>query len=153
VVVAELPGDWNRQVALDAASQILAAHPDLKAIYVQNDDMAVGASIAIERAGKTDQVLLASGTNGAPYGLDLIRHGKLAVSYANPPSSASVMALRLLVGVSDGTVKPGQYYDAPSLLVTKENINDAQPWNPSPEQVRQWLNLPLSAPVVPAPGR
>lgn len=152
-VVAEVPGDWNRQMALDATAQILTAHPDLKALYVHNDDMAVGASIAIERAGKTGQVLLASGTNGAPYGLDLIKEDKLAVSYANPPSSASVMAYRLLKGVAEGKVKPGHYYDAPSLLVTKDNMDEAQPWDPTPEQVKTWLALPLAKPIDPAPGQ
>ncbi|MET3600666.1 sugar ABC transporter substrate-binding protein [Martelella mangrovi] len=152
-VVAEVPGDWNRQTALDATSQILTAHPDLKAIYVHNDDMAVGSSIAIERAGKTGEVLLASGTNGAPYGLDLIKEGKLAVSYANPPSSASVMAYRLLKGVAAGEVEPGHYYEAPSLLVTMDNMDEAQPWDPTPEQVAEWLELPLAEPVVPAPGQ
>lgn len=152
-VVAEVPGDWNRQMALDAMSQILTAHPDLKALYVHNDDMAVGASIAIERAGKTGQVLLASGTNGAPYGLELIKDGKLAVSYANPPSSASVMAYRLLKAVAEGKNKAGKYYDAPSLLVTADNMDEAQPWDPTPEQVKAWLELPLAEPVEPAPGQ
>lgn len=152
-VVAEVPGDWNRQMALDATAQILTGHPDLKALYVHNDDMAVGASIAIERAGKTGQVLLASGTNGAPYGLELIKEGKLAVSYANPPSSASVMAYRLLKGVAAGEIKPGKYYDAPSLLVTKDNMDEAQPWDPTPEQIKAWLELPLAKPVDPAPGQ
>lgn len=151
-VVAEVPADWNRQKALDATSQILTAHPDLKAIYIENDDMAVGASIAIARAHKTGQVLLASGTNGAPYGLNLIRQGKMAVSYANPPSSASIESLRLLLGVIKGKVKPGQYYNAPSTLITKDNLDKAQPWDPSAKQVKAWLKEPLPKPVVPAPG-
>ena len=152
-VVAELPGDWNRQQALDAASQILTAHPDLKAIYTHNDDMAVGISIAIERAGKTGEVLLASGTNGAPYGLDLIAEGKMAVSYANPPSSASVMAYRLLKAVAEGQIEAGHYYDAPSILISADNMDQAQPWDPTPEQVKSWLDLPLAEPIVPAPGQ
>jgi ribose transport system substrate-binding protein len=150
-VVAEVPGDWNRQAALDATAQILTAHPDLKAIYTHNDDMAVGASIAIARAGKTNDVLLASGTNGAPYGLALIKEGKLAVSYANPPSSASVMAYRILKEVAAKKEKPGGYYDAPSLLITKANMDQAQPWDPTKEQVKAWLKLPLAKPVANPP--
>ncbi|HET7412521.1 MAG TPA: sugar ABC transporter substrate-binding protein [Pararhizobium sp.] len=152
-VVADVPADWNRQKALNATAQILTAHPDLKALYIENDDMAVGASIAIARADKTDQVLLASGTNGAPYGLALIKEGKMALSYANPPSSASVMALRLLLGVIDKKVEPGHYYNAPSKLITKANLDQAEPWNPTPEQVKAWLKKPLAKPVIPAPGQ
>ncbi len=150
-VVAEAPGDWNRQQALDATAQILTAHPDLKAIYVHNEDMAVGASIAIERAGKTGQIVMVSG-NGAPYGLDLIKEGKLALTNANPPSIASVMALRLLADIIDKKIEPGHYYGAPTQLIDKTNIDTATRWDAPPEQVKGWLDLPLPAPVIPAPG-
>ena len=151
-VVAEVPADFNRQMALDAAAQMIAAHPDLKALYVHNDDMAVGASIAIDRAGKTGEILLASGANGAPYGLDLIQQGKMTISYANPPSIASVEAFRLLISVINGQSKAGQYYDAPSQMITKENISEAMRWDPTPEQVSAWVKVPLPKPVVPAPA-
>ena len=150
-VVAEAPGDWNRQQALDATTQILTAHPDLKAIYVHNEDMAVGASIAIERAGKAGQIAMVSG-NGAPYGLDLIKQGKLALTNANPPSIASVMALRLLIDIIDKKIRPGSYYDAPTQLIDSTNIDAATRWDAPPEQVKSWLSLPLPKPVVPAPG-
>ena len=150
-VVAEVPGDWNRQQALDAAAQILTAHPDLKALYVHNEDMAVGASIAIERAGKTGQIVVVSG-NGAPYGLDLIKQGKLALTNANPPSIASVMALRLLVDIIDKKIEPGHYYDAPTQLIDKTNIDSATRWDAPPEMIKGWLTLPLPTPVMPAPG-
>ncbi len=150
-VVAEVPGDWNRQKALDSTAQLLVAHPNLKGLYVQNEDMAVGASIALERAGKTAQVAVVS-ANGAPYGLDLIRQGKLAYTNANPPSVASVMALRLLVGVIDKKIEPGNYYDAPTQLIDKGNVDQAMRWDATPDEIKSWLALPLPKPVVPAPA-
>jgi ABC-type sugar transport system substrate-binding protein len=151
VVAAEVPADWNRQKAMDVTAQILTAHPDLKGLLVQNEDMAVGASIAIERAGKTGQIVMVSG-NGAPYGLDLIKEGKLALTNANPPSIASVMALRLLIDIIDKKIEPGHYYDAPSQLIDKTNIDSATRWDAPPEMIKGWLDLPLPTPVVPAPG-
>ncbi|WEK50796.1 MAG: sugar ABC transporter substrate-binding protein [Candidatus Kaistia colombiensis] len=151
VGVADLAADWDRQKAMDAASQIIAGHPDVKAIYAANDDMAVGVAIAIERAGKTGQILV-GGNNGAPYGVDLIEKGQMTLTGSNPPSIASVHALRLLLGVIDGSVKPGQFYEAPSQLITKDNLGDAVPWDAKPEMVTEWLNQPLpqgSAPPVP----
>lgn len=151
VDVADVAADWNRQKALDAASQIITAHPDIKAIYAANDDMAVGVSIAIARAGKTDQILL-GGDNGAPYGVDLIKQGKMTMTNGNPPSIASVYSLRLLLGVIDGKVKPGQFYAAPTQLITKDNVDEAIPWDAKPADVAKWLSDPLpegSAPPVP----
>jgi ribose transport system substrate-binding protein len=143
--VADVAADWDRQKASDAASQIITAHPDLKAIYAANDDMAVGVSIAIDRAGKTGQILL-GGNNGAPYGVDLIKQGKMTNTNGNAPSIASVYALRLLLGVIDGSVKPGQFYEAPTQLITKDNIDKAIPWDATPESVAQWLADPLPQP-------
>lgn len=142
VDVADLAADWDRQKALEAASQVITAHPNLKAIYAANDDMAVGVSIAIDRAGKTGQILL-GGDNGAPYGVDLIKNGKMTMTNGNAPSVASVYSLRLLLGVIDGSVKPGQFYSAPTQLITKENLAEAIPWDATPAAVDQWLKDPL----------
>lgn len=150
-VVAEQPGDWNRQKALDTTSQILTANPEIGAIYVQNEDMAVGASIAIERAGKTGDVLVVSG-NGAPYGLDLIREGKLHKTNSNPPSIASVMALRLLQGVIVGDVESGKYYDAPTQIIDQSNVDEAIRWDAPEDMVGDWIELPLPEPAVPPAG-
>jgi ribose transport system substrate-binding protein len=146
--VADLAADWDRQKALEAASQIITAHPDLKAIYAANDDMAVGVSIAVDRAGKTGQILI-GGDNGAPYGVDLIKQGKMTMTNGNPPSIASVYALRLLLGVIDGSVKPGQFYLAPTGLITKANLAEAVPWDATPASVDQWLKDPLPQPSTP----
>jgi ABC-type sugar transport system substrate-binding protein len=89
VDVADLAADWDRQKALGAASQIITAHPDLKAIYAANDNLAGGVSVAVDRAGKTGQILL-GGDNGAPYGTYLIRQGKMTIANGNPPSTTSV---------------------------------------------------------------
>ena len=140
VDVADLAADWDRQKALDAASQIITAHPDLKAIYAANDDMAVGVSIAVDRAGKTGQILI---------GVDLIKQGKMTMTNGNPPSIASVYALRLLLGVIDGSVKPGQFYLAPTGLITKENLAEAVPWDATPASVDKWLKDPLPQPSTP----
>ncbi|MDQ0391974.1 sugar ABC transporter substrate-binding protein [Labrys monachus] len=144
-VVAEVAADWDRQKALDATAQILTAHPDVKAIYAANDDMAVGVSIAIDRAGKTGKILLGA-CNGAPYGIDLIKQGKMTITNSNPPSIASVQSLQLLLAVIDKKIEPGQFYAAPTQLITSANMDTAIPWDAKPDQVAAWLAQPLPQP-------
>ncbi|HXT07614.1 MAG TPA: sugar ABC transporter substrate-binding protein [Roseiarcus sp.] len=148
VDVADVAADWDRQKALAEASQIITAHPNINAIYAANDDMAVGVAIAIERAGKTGKILL-GGCNGAPYGIDLIKQGKMTMTNGNPPSIASVYALRLLLGVIAGSVKPGQFYFAPTQLTTKANVDQAIPWEATPASVAKWLSDPLPTGATP----
>ena len=147
-VVAEAPADWSRQKAMEVTSQILTAHPNVKAIFVNNEDMTVGASIAIERAGKGAEVKVVS-MNGSPEAPGLIRANKLAMTYANPPSIASVLSLRLLLGVIDGKVAPSKYYDAPTLLVDADNVDKIQRWDATPADINAWVAMPLPAAVKP----
>ncbi|MGQ9472629.1 MAG: sugar ABC transporter substrate-binding protein [Candidatus Caldatribacteriaceae bacterium] len=150
-VVTQVSAEWNRQKAYEAATNIITAHPDLVGLFVQNEDMAVGACNALERLGKLGQVKIVS-QNGAPYGLDLIGEGKLQLTNANPPSIASVMALRLLIGIIRGEVKPGQFYWAPTQLISGENLEVAYRWDASEKDIESWLDMPLPEPVVPPPA-
>jgi len=149
-VVAQISADWGRQKAFNAASDIISAHPNLAGLFVHNEDMCVGAVHALERAGKLDQVKVVS-MNGAPYGLELVKDGSLKVTNANPPSIASVMALRVLLGIIAGEVEPGYFYWAPTQLIGQKNFAVAIPWDASKEQIASWLELPLPEPVIPAP--
>ena len=149
-IVTTISAEWNRQKAYEAATNIITAHPDIVGLFVQNEDMTVGVASALERLGKLEQVTIVS-QNGAPYGLDLIREGTLQYTNANPPSIASVMALRLLLGVVKGEIEPGHFYWAPTQLISKENLDVTYRWDASEEEIEQWLNLPLPEPVIPPP--
>jgi len=133
---------------MEVTSQILTAHPNVQAIFVNNEDMTVGASIAIERAGKGAAIKVVS-MNGSPEAPGLIHAKKLAVTYANPPSIASVLSLRLLLGVIDRKVDSGKYYHAPTLLVDAHNVDNLQRWDATPADIKAWVAMPLPAPEPP----
>jgi len=73
-LVASVPGDWNRQKAFNQMQNLITSFPNLKAVFVQNEDMALGAIQALKEAGKEGQVAIVS-QNGAPYGLESIAAG------------------------------------------------------------------------------
>ena len=104
-------------------------------------------SIAIGRAGKTGKILLGS-CNGAPYGIDLIKQGKMTLTNGNPPSIASVQSLRLLLDVIDKKIEPGQFYPAPTGLTDSSNMDKAIPWDAKAEDVAAWLAAPLPQPTA-----
>jgi ribose transport system substrate-binding protein len=47
---------WDRAKALSIMQDFLSKYPNLKGIFVHNDDMAIGAIQAIKQAGKQDKV-------------------------------------------------------------------------------------------------
>ncbi len=47
-IVASQPADFDRTKALNVTENLLQANPDVKAIFAQNDEMALGAIKAVE---------------------------------------------------------------------------------------------------------
>ncbi len=54
------------------------AHPQVQAVFAQNDEMALGALRALQTAGKSD--VLVVGFDGTPDGVKAVKHGKLGSS-------------------------------------------------------------------------
>lgn len=79
-IVAELPGDGQKDKGFRVAEDALQAHPDLAGIFAINDPSALGARAALEKAGKADQVKLI-GFDGQPEGKQAIKDGRI---YADP---------------------------------------------------------------------
>ncbi|MFE0464201.1 ABC transporter substrate-binding protein [Kitasatospora sp. NPDC058965] len=52
-VVASQTGNFNQTDGQKVMEQLLQAHPDINAVYAENDEMALGAIQAIRSAGKT----------------------------------------------------------------------------------------------------
>jgi len=140
-VVASVPGDWNRQKAFNQMQTLITGYPDLKAVFVQNEDMSLGAIKALEEAGKEDQVVIVS-QNGAPYGLEAIAEGKIKATVGWSPSQEAALAVRMLVEHLKGKEVP-KLTITPMKVITKENVNEAVPWEPTKESIKATLQLDL----------
>lgn len=65
-VLASQPADFDRTKGLNVMQNLLTAHPDVQAIFAQNDEMALGALRALQTAGKSDVMVV--GFDGTPDG-------------------------------------------------------------------------------------
>ncbi|WP_049621308.1 ribose ABC transporter substrate-binding protein RbsB [Frateuria defendens] len=82
-VIASQPANFDRAQGLSVTENLLQAHPDVQAIFAQNDEMALGAARALEGA-KRDNVLVV-GFDGTPDGMQAVKDGKLAATVAQQP--------------------------------------------------------------------
>jgi ribose transport system substrate-binding protein len=119
-VVASLPGNWDRQVAYDAAATILQQNPDLIGFYANNDGMALGVVEAVKAAGLKDKVVV-FGTDGISDAYASIRAGELTGTVDSFPvltgEVAMETALRLI-----GKQKLPRVVTTPQALITKDNV-------------------------------
>ena len=65
-VLASQPADFDRTKGLNVMQNLLTAHPDVQAVFAQNDEMALGALRALQTAGKSDVMVV--GFDGTPDG-------------------------------------------------------------------------------------
>ena len=79
-IVAELPGKAEQDASKQATEDALNAHPNRAAVFAINDPSAIGAVVAIENAGKQEQIKVV-GFDGQKIGKEYIRDGKI---FADP---------------------------------------------------------------------
>ena len=104
-IVAELPGEGQKDKGYRAAEDALQAHPDLAGIFAINDPSALGARAALEKANKADQVVII-GFDGQPDGKQAIKDGKI---YADPvqfPERIGRETVRTILRYFDGDSVP-----------------------------------------------
>ena len=125
-VAAEISAYSKQEDAYASMKLILNEHPDLAAVFAENDLMAVGAANAIIEAGRKD--VLVVGFNGDKIARDAIAAGLMQATVAQDPAEMGritvKLADRLIHGqeiVFDDPAKREIYI--PVQLVTIDNIN------------------------------
>ncbi|RLM22485.1 D-ribose ABC transporter substrate-binding protein RbsB [Brenneria alni] len=90
-ILASQPADFDRTKGLNVMQNLLTAHPDVQAVFAQNDEMALGALRALQTAGKTD--VLVVGFDGTEDGVKAVESGKLAATVAQRPEQIGVIGV------------------------------------------------------------
>jgi len=142
-LVASVPGDWNRQKAFDQMQNLLTSNPDLKAVFVQNEDMSLGAIQALKQAGMEGDVVIVS-QNGAPYGLESIAADGIRATVGWSPSQEAALAMRMLVENLRGESQDFKLTITPMTVITKDNVDEATPWEPTEASTQATIDLDLA---------
>jgi ribose transport system substrate-binding protein len=120
-VVASVPGNWDRQLSYDTATNLLQQHPDLVGFYCNNDTMALGVVEAVKAAGKLKQVTVI-GTDGIGDAYKSILAGELTGTVDSFPVLTGEVALDAALRLLGGQQLP-RVVATPQALITKENYN------------------------------
>ncbi|WP_342581298.1 ribose ABC transporter substrate-binding protein RbsB [Ureibacillus sp. FSL W7-1570] len=115
-LVSSQPANFNRSEGLSVMENMLQAHPDIEAVFAQNDEMALGALEAISAAGKEIVVIGFDATDDA---LKKIDEGKMAASVAQKPEEIGKTAIETAVKYLNGE-KVEEFVPVELELVTKK---------------------------------
>ncbi|WP_036475496.1 substrate-binding domain-containing protein [Mycobacterium sp. URHD0025] len=111
--------DYTRSKAVTAMQDLLQANPDLKAVYAQNDDMALGALQVLAENHRAD--IKVFGVDGLMEAVRAIADGDQYIATAlNDPNAEGRLAMETAVKVARGESVP-EFVDAGTDLVNKSN--------------------------------
>ncbi|MBA2926123.1 sugar ABC transporter substrate-binding protein [Pseudomonas sp. P7] len=117
----EQTGIWLRDKGMTLVNDWLTQGREFNAVLANNDEMAIGASMALKSAGKEKGSVLIAGVDGTPDGLNAITKGDMAASAfqdAKGQAVGSVEAARKMAKkepVEQNVIIPFQ-------LITPENV-------------------------------
>jgi ribose transport system substrate-binding protein len=104
---------------------LLTANPDMRGLFVQTDQPAIGALRAIKAARRDGEVLLAA-FDGIPEFVDLLKSGQIVVSGMQQPYLMGTRSGEAMLATLDGKT-PEKEITVPILAVTSENIDKELP--------------------------
>ncbi len=121
-IVATLPGGGVRDRAFRAAEDILQAHANLNGIFGINDDSALGALAAVERAGRQDEIAIV-GFDAIPEAREAIRAGKMYADVIQKPDEIGRRTIEVIAQYMAGEEIPDEIL-IPCALFTRDSPDE-----------------------------
>jgi ribose transport system substrate-binding protein len=118
-IVEKQNADWDRSKAKDLADTWIKKHPDLKAIFANNDTMALGIVEAVKASGKN---ILVVGVDGIGEAYDSIKKGGMSATVDSFPKYKGQIAVEVALRVLGGQKLPRVVW-TPQALIDSTNVN------------------------------
>ncbi|MGJ9385484.1 sugar ABC transporter substrate-binding protein [Salipaludibacillus sp. CF4.18] len=120
-VVLQSTAEWSRNEGMNLMENWLQAGQQIDAVVANNDEMAIGALLAIEAAGKLDEITVA-GIDATPDALDLMKSGKLDVTVFQDAKGQATTSVQLAVKAANK--EEVETVMIPFQLVNQENVDE-----------------------------
>ena len=124
-IVAMQAANWQRELGMTTAADIMQANPDLDVIWGQNDAMALGAMTAVEAAGLQDQIKIV-GYTGFEEAREAVKAGRFEATFMSQPIEyAKILVNEIVPALQAGKRSEiNEVYELPMITITSENVDD-----------------------------
>jgi len=120
-LVASQTANFDRAEGLNVTENILQSNPEIKGIFAQNDEMALGAVRALGDQAGTDVKIV--GFDAIEDALNAIQDGKMNATVAQQPDKIGSLGVENAMKVIDGESVP-KNIPVEVKLVTKGNVSE-----------------------------
>lgn len=131
-VLDSQPADWNMEKAQNLMNDYLTKYGDeIDAVFAHNDQMAEGAGMAVQNAGKSGDIII-WGANGETKALEYIEQGIITGTvYTNckeqGKTAARIMMLYLNSNLDTSTFTKTPVTKMPPITVDASNVSSITP--------------------------
>jgi len=131
IVAAQSAEGWKKEIAITIMNSFLQSFKQLDGVFAVNDNMAEGAMIAAEAAGRLKDIKI-WGANGQKSTLELIEQGKIAGTaynncYAQGTLIAEMLMERLTKHLGPSKDPETKVIQIPPFAATKETVGQIPP--------------------------
>ncbi len=124
-IVFEETGEWQRDKGMTVCENWLQSGKEFDVVIANNDEMAVGAALAIEAAGKTDQIKV-FGIDGNEGGLEAIKNGTMSATVFQPTEQGKIAVEACVDAINGKYTGEGEpeWLQVEPTVITKENLGE-----------------------------
>lgn len=119
-LVVEDTALWQRNNAFSLTSNWLQSHPDINIIAANNDEMALGAILALEKAGQDPRAMIIGGIDATRDALHAMENGVLDTTVLQDARGQGMGAVSALVNMMAG-YPVDKHINIPFRLITNKN--------------------------------
>ncbi|GAA0267789.1 sugar ABC transporter substrate-binding protein [Pseudomonas rhodesiae] len=119
----EQTGTWLRDKGMTLVNDWLTQGREFDAVLANNDEMAIGASMALKSSGKEKGSVLIAGVDGTPDGLNAIAKGDMAASAFQDAKGQAVGSVEAARKMAKNEATE-QNVVIPFKLITPDNVKD-----------------------------
>jgi inositol transport system substrate-binding protein len=121
-IVAEQTGKWQRTLGMQIMENWIQSGIKFDAVCSNNDEMAIGAIMALKEAKMLDKVLV-GGTDGTIDALEYVKNGELDMTVYQNPVGQGAGAVEVAYKIAKGE-KVEPYVWVPYELVPPEKVDE-----------------------------
>lgn len=119
-IVASQTANWNAEEGLSVFTNILQANPNIKGVFCANDAMSFGVIQAIEAAGKTGEIVVAS-IDAEDAAIENVKNNLALATVYNNQDAQAAKALEVAVEMLNGNAVDEDII-VETILFTKDNL-------------------------------
>jgi ribose transport system substrate-binding protein len=122
-VIASQSGDFSTEKSLEVMQNILQAHPEIDAVFTQDDGMALGVLQAIKEAGRTDIQFVTGAGGGKAVFDDIKADGLITATFLYSPTMVKD-AVKIAADIAKGNDPAEAMVVKEATQVTKDNVDE-----------------------------